>query len=176
MHLWNKKYNSPTILKICICIKQEENIQKNKNKNINQVRLQCCFFNLYLKPSTRVLLYYLHWLPNQIKCSGNAKSWQETVNEHQIGRQGQPGGAQVHCNTWVTRRGGARILPTPHLRVASGGKDTFLETSVYLSPLEGNRLLLFFVLNTVIFEQIFTCCGLEIRSSAVTLVLSILLY
>lgn len=50
MHLWNKKYNSPTILKICICIKQEENIQKNKNKNINQVRLQCCFFNLYLKP------------------------------------------------------------------------------------------------------------------------------
>jgi len=30
-------------------------------------------------------------------CSGNTKSWPETVIEQSMGRQGQPRGAQVHA-------------------------------------------------------------------------------
>ena len=31
------------------------------------------------------------------RCSGNAKSWSETVTEHLVGRQGQHRGAQAHA-------------------------------------------------------------------------------
>ena len=39
------------------------------------------------------------------RCSGNAKSWPETVIEHLVGRQGQPKGAQVHAMHLIDQKG-----------------------------------------------------------------------
>ena len=57
-------------------------------------------------------MFYIHW--NGF-CSRNAKSWPERVIEHQVGKQGQPRGAQVHAMYLSDGRGGARIHPFPAL-------------------------------------------------------------
>ena len=56
-------------------------------------------------------------------CSRNATSWPEAVIEHLVGRQGQPRGAQV-CAMYLNNQkewSQGPALPSPHLRVGSGG-------------------------------------------------------
>jgi len=66
-------------------------------------------------------------------CSRNAESQLEAVIEHLVGRQGQPRGAQVHAMDLSDHKGRSQDppLPTPHLRVGSGGKGILLEIPVY---------------------------------------------
>jgi len=56
--------------------------------------------------------------------SGNAKSCLEAVNEHLVGRQGQPGSAQVYAMELSDQKGWSQDPPLPgrNLRVDSGGK------------------------------------------------------
>ena len=57
-------------------------------------------------------------------CSGNAKSFPETVIEHLAGRHGHPRGAQGQAMNLSNWKGWSQnpSLPKPHLRVGSGGK------------------------------------------------------
>ena len=58
------------------------------------------------------------------RSSGNAKSWPGTVIEHLVGRQGQPREAQVQAMHLTDWKGWSQDppLPSPHLRVGSGGE------------------------------------------------------
>jgi len=93
-----------------------------------------------------------------------------------VGKQGQPRGAQVHAMYLRDPKGCSQDppLPSPHLRVVSGGKGILLEILVYLRPSEGKELLSFiFVPIAVAFEQVLACCSLGPCCSAVIAVLSI---
>ena len=74
-----------------------------------------------------------------ITCSRNAKSKPEAVIEHQVGRKGQPRGAQVHAMTLSDWNGCSQDppLPIPHLSAVSVGKHILLEIPMYLGPSEG---------------------------------------
>ena len=63
-------------------------------------------------------------------CSGNAKSQLEAMIEHLVRRQGQPRGAQVHAMYLRDQKGWSQDppLPSPHLRVGSGGNGVFLRS------------------------------------------------
>ena len=50
------------------------------------------FMNKFISESLRCVIAFR----KDSSCSGNAKSWLETVIKHLVGRQGQPRGAQVH--------------------------------------------------------------------------------
>ena len=79
-------------------------------------------------------------------CSRNAKSQLEKVIEHLVGRQGQPGGAQVYAMHWSNWKGRSQDppLPTPHLRVGSEGENILLENSANLRPSKGKQLFFFY--------------------------------
>jgi len=79
------------------------------------------------------------------RCNRNADSQLESVVEHLMGRQGQPGGAQVHAMQLSDRKGWSQDppLPRPHLRTGSGSRGILLEIPAYLSPSAGRQLLYF---------------------------------
>jgi len=67
-------------------------------------------------------------------------------------------------------------LPSPHLRVGSGGIGVLLEIPVLLRPSEGKQIISFVsVLGAVVFEQILTYCSLGPCCSAIAVVFSIAL-
>ena len=68
------------------------------------------------------------------------------------------------------------LLPRPHLRVGSGAEGIFLEIPVYLRSSKGKQLLSFISASTAAaFEQILTCCSLELCYYTVLTMLSIAL-
>ena len=102
----------------------------------------------------------------------------ETMTEHLVGRQGQPRGAQVNAMNLSDQKLWSQDppLPSPHLRVGSGGEGVLLEISAYLRPSKGKRILSFIsVLIAVVFEPVLTCCSLGPCCSALIAVLSITL-
>jgi len=102
-------------------------------------------------------------------CSRNAESGLEAVIEHLVGRQGQPRGAQVHAMYLSIHP-----LPSPHLRVGSGGKKVLLEMLVCFWPSQGKQLHSYISVPTaVVFEEILACCILGPCCSAVIVTLSI---
>ena len=74
-------------------------------------------------------------------CSGNVKSQLETVIEHLVGSQGQPGGAQVNAMHLSNRKWWSQdlYLPRPHLRFGSRAEGILLEIPAYLRPSEGKQ-------------------------------------
>jgi len=62
--------------------------------------------------------------------------------EHLVGRQGQPRGAQVHAMYPSDWKGWSQDppLPSPHLRLGSGGEGILLEIPACLGPSEGKQL------------------------------------
>jgi len=76
------------------------------------------------------------------QCSRNADSQLAPVMEHLVGRQGQPRGAQVHAMYPSDWKGWSQDppLPSPHLRLGSGGEGILLEIPVCLGPSEGKQL------------------------------------
>jgi len=101
-----------------------------------------------------------------ITCSRNAKSKPEAVIEHQVGRKGQPRGAQVHAMTLSDWNGCSQDppLPRPHLRAGSGGKGFSLEIPAYLRPSKGEQILSFVSVSmAATFECILTCCSLGLQ-------------
>ena len=82
--------------------------------------------------------------------------------EYLVGRQGQGRGAQVHAMYLSDQKGWSQDppLPSPHLRVGSGGGSVSLAVSVHLRPCEGKQLLsLVSVPIAVVFVQVLTCCS-----------------
>jgi len=77
--------------------------------------------------------------------SGNAKSCLEAVIEHLVGRQGQPGSAQVYAMQLSDQKGWSQDPPLsrPRLRAGSGGEGISLEVPAYLRPSKGKQLLSF---------------------------------
>jgi len=86
-------------------------------------------------------------------CSGNAKSCLEPVMEHLVGREGQPREAQVHAMNLSDQKGWSQDLPlpSPHLRLGSGGEGISLEIPTCLRALKGKQI---FFLHFCIFG----CC------------------
>ena len=73
-------------------------------------------------------------------CSGNMKSWLETVIEHLVRRMDQPRGARVCIVIHLSyQKGWSQDPPLPrlYLRVGNGGEGRSLEIPVYLRPSEG---------------------------------------
>jgi len=73
---------------------------------------------------------HVFWLT---ACSRNAESQPEAVMEHLMGRQGQPRGAQVQAMNLSDQKGWSQDppLPSPHLRVGSGGEGISCWRSLY---------------------------------------------
>jgi len=69
------------------------------------------------------------------------------VIEHLVGRQGQSRGAQMYAVHLSDQKGWSQDppLPSPHLRVGSGGKVILLEIPAYLRPSAGKQLFFFLV-------------------------------
>jgi len=88
-------------------------------------------------------------------CSGNAKSWLEAVIEHLVRRQGTPRGAQVHAMYLSDQKGWSwdPSLPSPHLRVGSGGEGILLEIPACWRPSEGKQLLSFIFVPTAVASE-----------------------
>ena len=98
------------------------------------------------------------------RCNRNADSQLESVVEHLVGRQGQPGGAQVHAMQLSDRKGWSQDppLPRPHVRAGSGGEGISLEIPVYLRPSKDKWILSFiFVPLVIVPKQILVLCSLR---------------
>jgi len=93
--------------------------------------------------------------------------------------EGRANPRELRCNQFTERwKGWSQDppLPSPHLRVGSGGEGISLEILAYLRPSEGKQLLSFVsVLMVIAFENILTYCTLGPCYCVITAVLSIVL-
>jgi len=76
------------------------------------------------------------------RCSRNAKSQLEAVIEHLVGRQGQPRGAQVYAMQLSAQKRWSQDppLPSPHLKVGSGGEGISLGIPACVRPSKGKQI------------------------------------
>jgi len=94
-----------------------------------------------------------------------------------VRRQGQPRGAQVQAMCLIDSEGWSQdpALPSPHLRVGSGGEGIFLEIPAYWRSSNGKQFFFVSVSTAVVFGLALICCSLGLCHSATITVLSITL-